>query len=337
MNASSASTEYASDTTVDGDGDVSVFCISGGDGIGAGGATSYTPIRLTTTARRGDPEVALRAPSTPRLIVALVCCCGLATAAAAPARGEGELPPRIGDVEDSLAHDPSYKVRVDAAIVLGKLAQPRSVPALVSALRDDPHPSVRASAAYALGRFGAPAAREAVVEALRDPAPIVRHMAHEALRHLGGADESTPRERGEPAIRRRTAPKPSFEVKQMGDPEHRAGPVLRSHMRDFLVDQLRPFGDVAPGENRGTYAVDGVIKNLSLAASGRDVEVSCVVQLIVSRQPSGGVFLMTSGEAVVQRPKRQWRPEQRAGMEMQALEAAVRSASEDLVGRLNGP
>ena len=46
------------------------------------------------------------------------------------------------------------------------------------------------------------------------------------------------------------------------------------------------------------------------------------------------IFLMTSGEATVQRPRRQWRPEQRAGMEMQALEAAVRGASEDLVNQL---
>ena len=278
---------------------------------------------------------ALRAPSPPRLLLAFLCAeLALAVAAPRPVRAQT---PRIGDVEESLGHDPSYKVRVDAAIILGRLGQPRSVPALVGAIRD-PHPSVRASAAYALGHFASPLARDAVVSALHDPAPIVRHMAHEALRRLGGADESTPRVRGEAGIHRRSsAPKPSFEVKAVGDPEHRAGPVLRSHMHDFLVDQLRPFGDVSPGENRGTYAVDGVIKNLSLASSGREVEVSCAIQLVVSRQPSGGVFLMTSGEATVQRPKGGWRPEQRAGMEMQALEAAVRGASEDLVNQLGRP
>jgi hypothetical protein len=258
-------------------------------------------------------------------------------AAAAPARGEPRAP-QISDVEDSLANDPSYKVRVDAAIVLGRLGQPRSLPVLVAALRD-PHPSVRASAAYALGRFPSPIARAAVTEALRDPAPVVRHMAQEAVRHLGGVDESAPREPGQAAIHRRApaGPRPSFEVKEMGDPQHHAGPALRSHMRDFLTDQLRPFGDVSPGENRGTYAVDGVIKNLTVASSGRDIEVSCAVQLVVSRQPQGGVFMMTSGEATVQRPRHAWRPEQRAGMEMQALEAAVRGASEDLVHRLARP
>ena len=287
---------------------------------------------MTGDTPKGDPGPALRASSTPRLLLAFLCGeLVLAAIVSLPARAQS---PRIEDVEESLAHDPSYKVRVDAAIILGRLSQPRSVPALVGALKD-PHPSVRASAAYALGHFGSSIARDAVLSALHDPAPIVRHMAHEALRQLGGADESTPRERGEAGIRRRAAvPRPSFEVKAVGDPEHRAGPVLRSHMHDFLVDQLRPFGDVSPGENRGTYAVDGVIKNLSVGSSGREVEVTCAVQLIVSRQPTGGVFLMTSGEATVQRPKRQWRPEHRAGMEMQALEAAVRGASEDLVNQL---
>jgi hypothetical protein len=77
-----------------------------------------------------------------------------------------------------------------------------------------------------------------------------------------------------------------------------------------------------------------VIKSLSLATGGHEVEVSCAVQLIVSRQPTGGVFLMSNGEATVQRPRRQWRPESRAGMELEALEAAVRGASEDLLNHL---
>ena len=242
--------------------------------------------------------------------------------------------PRIEDVEESLRHDQSYKVRVDAAIILGRVGQQRSIPVLVAALKDD-HPTVRAGAAYALGRFTTPLAREAVTSALRDPSPIVRHMAREALRHMGGgADDAIPSHPGEPGIRSRAVRKPSFEIKEVGDPERRAGPALRSHMRDFLLDQLRPYGDVTPGERLGTYAIDGVIKSLSMNSNGSDVEVNCAVQLVVSRQPTGGVFLMTSRDATVQRPKRQWRPEQRAGMELQALEAAVKSASQDLVNQL---
>jgi hypothetical protein len=290
---------------------------------------------LTAVGEPGDPDKALRTSRLPRpwrLLLALLCA-PIAIAALGPSRASAQAP-RIEDVEDSLRRDPSYKVRVDAAIILGRLAQPRSLPALIGALKDD-HPTVRASAAYALGRYQAPIARDGVKTALRDPSPIVRHMAREALRHMGGGvDDTTPAHPGEPGIRGRTVRKPSFEVKEVGDPERRAGPALRSHMRDFLVDQLRPYGDVAPAERSGTYAIDGVIKSLTMTSTGQDVEVNCAVQLVVSRQPAGGVFMMTSRDATVQRPKRQWRPEQRAGMEMQALEAAVRSASQDLVSQL---
>jgi hypothetical protein len=246
------------------------------------------------------------------------------------ARGAGREV-RIDDVEDSLAHDSSFKVRVEAALILGRLHQVRSVPALVGALRD-PDPGVRAAAAESLGEIGSPLPREALAGALADPEPGVRHAARVALRRLG-SDEG-PRAAGEADIRRHRGPTTSFEVKAIGDPGHRAGPVLQSHMRDFLIDQLRPFGEVDAGERQGTYAVDGVIKSLSLETTGHDVEVSCAVQLVVSRQPSGGVFMLTSGQATVQKPKRQFRPQLRPSMEMEALEAAVRGASEDLVSKL---
>jgi hypothetical protein len=295
---------------------------------------------LTGGARTGDPDAALRAPFTPRpwprLLLPALCAATAAALASAPrAWASDGPPPSIDDVEQSLEHDPSYKVRVDAAIVLGKLGQPRSLPTLVGALKD-PHPSVRASAAYALGRYASPLAREAVTAALHDPVGVVRQMARDSLRRMAVAEESSTGERGG-GIRKHAAPRPSFEVKAVGDPDHRAGPALRSHMHDFLVDQLRPYGDVDPLENQGTYAVDGVIKSLSVSTGGHQVEISCAVQLVVSRQPSGGVFLMSNGEATVQRSRHLYRPENRAGMELQALEAAVRGASEDLVAHLTRP
>jgi len=245
--------------------------------------------------------------------------------------------PRIEDVEDALAHDRSYKVRVEAALVLGRLRQTRSIPALIGALKDG-NPAVRASAATSLGRIGSPIAKDAVAKALADPAPQVRRNAKEALALLGGgADDDTPPPPvpGAPAIRARAGRKLSFEIKAMGDQSKHAGEALRSHMRDFVVAQLRPFGDVDPSEHQGMYAVDGVIKDLQTNVKNGEVEVSCAVQLVLSRQPGGGVFLLTSGEATVQRPKRQWKPQQKPGMELEALENALRSASEDLLNQIS--
>ncbi|MFL5308309.1 MAG: HEAT repeat domain-containing protein [Polyangia bacterium] len=250
---------------------------------------------------------------------------------------------RIEDVEESLGRDPSFKVRVDAALILGRLGQRRSVPALAGALRD-PDGSVRAAAADALGEIatrpgnatgpqGGVLPRDALAGALRDPEPSVRRAARAALHRIGGDEENQPPIPGEAVIRHHRS-ETSFELKTVADPGHHAGPVLQSHMRDFLAAQLRTVGEVDPGDRTGTYAVDGVIKTLSMTATPRDVEVTCSVQLVVSRQPHGGVFMLTSGQATVQKPKRQWRPQLRPSMELEALEAAVRSASEDLVTHL---
>ncbi|HVZ89269.1 MAG TPA: HEAT repeat domain-containing protein [Polyangia bacterium] len=288
---------------------------------------------LTGAAALGDADRAVRLPSpahappTRLMLMAMLAVAAVCQAAqAAPAA-------RIEDVEESLARDPSFKVRVEAALILGRLHLVRSVPALVGALRD-PDSGVRAASADALGEIGSPLSRDALVAALRDPEPPVRRAARAALRQMGSGDDGVRAAPGEPDIRPHATVVTSFEVKPVGDPGHRAGPALQSHMRDFLIDQLRPFGDVDPGERHGTYAIDGVIKSLSMASTGRDVEVSCAVQLVVSRQPTGGVFMLTSGQATVQKPKRQFRPQLRPSMEMEALEAAVRGASEDLVAKL---
>src|SRR4051812_37169167 len=92
---------------------------------------------LTAIARPGDPEHALHAPSPrrPPVMSMAALLLGLALAAG-PASAQ---PPRIEDVEDSLLHDPSYKVRVEAALILGKLREQRSVPALIAAAHDG-HP-----------------------------------------------------------------------------------------------------------------------------------------------------------------------------------------------------
>jgi len=275
----------------------------------------------------------LHAPHPRRLpvakLAALLLGFGL-LAGGAPAIAQ---PAQIEDVEDSLLHDPSFKVRVEAALVLGKLRPQRSVPALIVAAKD-PHPAVRASAVRALGLIGAPAARDTVVAALHDPVPTVRHLAREALRGLGGADESTPHEPGDPAIRRRSNPKLAIEVRPVGDPAHQAGPVLRSHMRDFLAEQLRPLGDVSPPDGQANYAIGGIIKHLSIAHAGLDVEVTCAVQLTVLRMPGNALFLITSGEGRVQKPRRMFKPHLQASMELEAVEVAVRGASEDLISQL---
>src|SRR5262245_18339719 len=88
--------------------------------------------------------------------------------AATPVRAQ---PQQSEDGAESLVrHYGPYKVRVEAALILGRLRQARSVPALIVGLNDQ-HPAVRASSARSLGLIGAPDARDPLLAALHDPVP----------------------------------------------------------------------------------------------------------------------------------------------------------------------
>lgn len=80
-------------------------------------------------------------------LVALLC--GLPVAATA-----GD---QRGRLVDLLEGSPSYRVRAQAALSLGRAGGAPAVPALLRALGDG-HAAVRAAAAQALGRIGSPAA-----------------------------------------------------------------------------------------------------------------------------------------------------------------------------------
>jgi HEAT repeat protein len=75
----------------------------------------------------------------------------------------------------------SFKVRFQAAYILGILRDPRAIPNLIKALRD-PHYAVRAASAVALGKLGGPLAAVSLVTAIADAEPWVRA---EVVRALG--------------------------------------------------------------------------------------------------------------------------------------------------------
>src|SRR5512138_1420887 len=94
---------------------------------------------------------------------------------ATPARAD-----KVDDLARTLASDPSYKVRVQAALVLGKLGDKRAVPALVKALKDS-NATVRAVSCGALGKLGDSSAVGPLKEATRDGESMVRQAAEKAL------------------------------------------------------------------------------------------------------------------------------------------------------------
>jgi hypothetical protein len=249
------------------------------------------------------------------LSLGLIVSITLAGARPAEARGAARDPFAVATA--ALVGNHSEKVRAQAALVLGRNHDSRATPYLIRAL-GDPSPAVRAMAAKVLGDLGDDVARAPLETAAGDKNPLVRRHAAAALEALTEhAADST------------------IAVKPMGDVTHKASPALRDQMRRFVATELQGFKKRAPGG----YAVDGSIKALGMSTHADQIEVRCAIELVLSTGRGSAIIMMSSGEAIVQRRKKQFRPAMQPQMEEEALEHAVRGASDGLRQHFaaNGP
>ncbi len=251
---------------------------------------------------------------------------------------------QVGRLVDALGGSPSYKVRVQAAAVLSRMIDPRIAGALGRAATVDPHKVVRAFAAGLLGRNAGgdtrdDRARAALMRARIDANPDVRTAAIAALAQLDRR-RAVPSPSLAPAqavtgvmpSSARANPRLTITLRGIGDQTGHAGAGLREQMRQSLADQLRAQVAVSIGTDlnpKTAFAIDGAIRRLDLTTRPNEIEIACAVDLVLSR-PTRGIVLIAKGEALVQRPRRGYRPEQRPLIEREAMEHAVRSANENL-------
>lgn len=88
---------------------------------------------------------------------------------------------RNPSLTDRLLHHPSYKVRLQAAIYLAKLREPKTLRALVTCMKREPHYLVKAFCAAALGRIGNRTALPVLRKALRAENKFVRKRVKRAI------------------------------------------------------------------------------------------------------------------------------------------------------------
>ena len=82
--------------------------------------------------------------------------------------------------------EPSHRVRSTAYTALGRLADPRALPALDRCLQDEAREEIRGDCVAALGGLGGPASLGLVIEAFQSDAhPLVRSRAVDALGRFG--------------------------------------------------------------------------------------------------------------------------------------------------------
>lgn len=211
---------------------------------------------------------------------------------------------RVDDLARSLLQDPSYKVRVQAALVLGKLADARAVPALIQALKD-PDESVRGVAATSLGKVGDSSAQSALQAATRDPSDFVKNQAKASLEKL--ASGSTP----PPVAETKGGGARYFIVVGFAQGKSPEGLKL---VRDSLTRELRKLPgvtlEVGGSESPSTtllqqkkldgFIVDGSIQRLSVSQSGGSATIDCDVKAFVATYPQKSIKVMTSAGASLQ-------------------------------------
>ena len=248
----------------------------------------------------------------------MVCLVALASA---PARAD-----RIDSLCHTLTSDSSWRVRLQAVVVLGKLHDPRSVPSLIRALGDE-NETVRGMSAQVLGELGSPTALIALDRARRsDSSAFVRNRAKEALAKLQPPEAHSRGGSSSHALH--------VEVGGVGAKAH-APKELTQRLREYIIRELeRTPGLTLEGKPLSGFLIDSSITSVSRKLTDQWVEVSCEVSFVVGRLPSRAMVMMTSGGATVQAPRLGFRPDKERALQFDALEGAVQGAHENLLAFL---
>lgn len=212
---------------------------------------------------------------------------------------------RIDMLAESLAKDPSDRVRVQAAVVLGKLGDTRAVPPLSRALGDHEE-TVRAAAATALGKLGDPAARAPLERLLSDRSRLVRNAVKLALAQLQSLD--APNQANTPTDGVRFY----FTV---GFAERHGKNVHLATVRDALTGQVSTLPGVTTSLGGATasarvlaarrlqgYIVDGTIERLTSRPLGGHLAVDCDLKVFVATYPDMTIKMLTTEGASLEVP-----------------------------------
>jgi hypothetical protein len=245
-------------------------------------------------------------------------------ALAAPARA-GQPPVKVEELTKALLEDPNYKVRVQAALVLGRLGDKKALPSLIKAL-DDGNKTVRAIAAQALGQLADHDAGDPLRALLkREGDPFVRTQAEKALA-LVTADSGSKKAK----IYLNFGPFTGG-VKSAGAD---AAKVIHDALSQELgklqaVTLTQPAGDpkAFPKTGMQGFYIDGNITRLDDLPAGGSNETSCDVKVMVARWPSKSIILWTNAGASLQSGNR---PQDKVNARKDCLSAAAGQLAEDL-------
>ncbi len=230
----------------------------------------------------------------------------------------------VEDLCRAVIDDPSYKVRVSAALTLGRVGGPAAVPALIKALSDQNN-SVRGIAAQSLGKIGDPSASEPLRDLVqRESDAFVKSQATAALALLSG-----------PGGKRA---KIYLVFGPFTGGVKSAGPEASRMIADALTKELGKLPSVTlslSASDQHNFAksgmlgffIDGNITKLEDVGGGAGSETNCDVKVMVARWPTKSIISWTNAGASVQSGSR---PRDKESARRDCLEASAGQLADDL-------
>jgi hypothetical protein len=252
----------------------------------------------------------------------------LASALPAPARAADSA--KIEELGKAVVEDGNYKVRVQAALVLGKLGDARAVKPLIKAL-SDVNKTVRAMAAQALGQLGDATAVDPLRGLLgKETDPFVRTQIEKAVAALSGGGG------GGGGVGKKAKVYLSFGPFTGGVKS--AGPEAAKVVADALSRELGKLPVVTltlSAADQHNFAktgllgfyIDGNITRLEDVVASGTSETNCDVKVMVARWPTKSIIMWTSAGASLQSGSR---PRDKESARRDCLEASAGQLSEDL-------
>jgi HEAT repeats len=231
----------------------------------------------------------------------------------------------VDDLCRAVVEDPSYKVRVSAALTLGKVGGPAGVPALIKALADQNN-SVRGIAAQSLGKIGDSRASEPLRDLLRSESDgFVKSQAQAALAVLSGGGGNK-------------HAKIYLVFGPFTGGVKSAGPEASKIIADALAQELGKLQSVTlslSAADQHNFAktgmlgffIDGNITRLEDVIGGGASETNCDVKVMVARWPTKSIISWTNAGASLQSGSR---PRDKESAQRDCLEASAGQLSDDL-------
>jgi hypothetical protein len=266
-----------------------------------------------------------------RRTLAVIVAAGLALLGLS---GNARAQDRIAKLVRILETDPSYKVRLQVVIALGKLKDRRAAPALIKALSDDNY-TVRGVSCASLAQLGDKSALPELRRvAKNDSEDFVRSQADKAIKVLGGGGGAGPP----------TGARFYITVGKISNKSPKGGARASKVLGDSLLKEFSRVGGVATdwGGRAPTaaelskarvkgFVLDGSILSLTATRSGGNVEISCNIKVSLATFPGNSMKAFYSGGASTEVSASSFRPEQEDGLFRDVLEGAAQGAKQQIV------